>query len=121
MGLKYISASGGPECFALSGVQVIDGERHIPYVGALSAVLVPTDSDEGCQLIGMIFDDQRTLIVDCLHSEAAVHAFRAACKANGIARVVEVTRSIAAPCPPPTNLAQVQDWSMKLFHELRPS
>ena|SRR5689334_9026208 len=121
MGLKYISTSGGPECFAASEVQVINGKRDIPYVGSLSAVLVPTDSAHGCQLIGMIFDDQRTLIVDCLHSDHAVRAFRAACKANGIEQVTELTRSIAAPCPPPTNLAQAQDWSKQLFHELRPS
>ena len=121
MGLRYIGVSGGPDCYESVDVRMVGCERDIPYVGSLSAVLVPTESEAGCQLIGMIFDDHRTLIVDCLHGDDAVRAFRASCAANGIARIVELTRSIAAPCPPPTNLAQAQDWSMKLFHELRPS
>jgi hypothetical protein len=100
-------------------VRLMNGARDIPYVGSLCAVLVPTESDRDCQLMGLIFDDENTLVVDCLHSEEEVSAFRAACVENGIAQVTELTASIMAPCPPPTNQIQVKDWSLRLF-ELRP-
>lgn len=121
MGLRYIRGSTGPNCFESPEVRLLDdGARDIPYSGALCAVLVPTESERDCQLLGLIFDDQSTLVVDCLHSEEEISAFRAACEANGIERVTELTASIMAPCPPPTNQIQVQDWSLKLFAELRP-
>ena len=120
MGLRYLRASSGPNCFESPDVRLMDGERDIPYVGTLCAVLVPTDADRDCQLLGLIFDDESTLVVDCLHSQEEVLAFRAACDANGIVAVTQLTTSITAPCPPPTNQIQVKDWSLKLF-ELRPA
>lgn len=120
MGLRYVRGSSGPNCFEAPQVRLIDGERDIPYAGALCAVLVPTDSEKGCQLLGLIFDDERTLVVDCLHGADDVAAFRAACERNGIEQVTELTTSIMAPCPPPTLQVQLTDWTQKLF-ELRPS
>lgn len=123
MGLRYSSSSSlaGPNCFESPDVRVIGGARDIPYTGTLIAVLAPTDSDEGCRLLGLIFDDVSTLIVDCLHSDDEIRAFRAACEANGIERVIEHATLIPRPCPPPTNQLQVMDWSVRLFTELRPT
>lgn len=121
MGLRYISANGGPVCFESADVQLVDGVRDIPYEGSLTAVLVRTDSEHGCRFLGVVFDDRSTLIVDCLHSEAAVDAFRATCERNQISTVTERTVQIATPCPPPTNQRQIEDWRMKLFNELRPT
>jgi hypothetical protein len=120
MGLRYLRGSTGPNCFESSEVRSVDGTRDIPYVGSLCAVLVPTDSGKECQLLGLIFDDESTLVVDCLHGDDEVHAFRAACGDNGIAQVTELTTSIMAPCPPPKNQLQVAAWGLKLF-ELRPT
>jgi hypothetical protein len=120
MGLQYVSANGGPICYESADVRLVDGVRDIPFQGSLSAVLVPTSSDRGCRFLGMIFDERTTLIVDCLHSEGEVRAFRAACARNHISTVTELTRQIMAPCPPPENQLQVMDWSARLFIELRP-
>jgi len=121
MGLKYPSTNSGPICYESADVRLVDGVRDIPFEGSLTAVLAPTDSDRGCRLIGMIFDERSTLIVDCLHGEAEIRAFRAACEMNRISSVTELTTRITAPCPPPTNQRQVADWSAKLFNELRPT
>jgi hypothetical protein len=120
MALRYSNLSGGPVCFEFADVTRVDGVREIAYQGSLSAVLVPTESDRGCHRLGLIFDDRNTLIVDCLHSEEEVNAFRATCEANGIP-VTERERSIMTPCPPPKNQIQVASWSAKLFTDLRPS
>ena len=123
MGLRYdraLSASGKPNCYESSEVRLVDGVRDIPFEGALIAVIVPTRGGQGCQHLGLIFDDQSTLVVDCLHGEAEVRAFRAACRDNQIERVTELSASIMAPCPPPTNQLQIEDWRQKLFRELRP-
>ena len=120
MGLKYLTANGGPVCYESAEVRLVDGARDIPYEGSLAAVLVPTDSPGRCRLLGMIFDERSTLIVDCLHSEAEIRAFRAACERNGIHTVAELTMQIAAPCPPPKNQTQIEAWSTRLFDQLRP-
>jgi len=120
MALRYNRAKGGPICFEFADVTLVDGAREIAHQGSLTAVLVPTHTDRGCHRLGLIFDDQRTLIVDCLHGEAEVRAFRATCEANKIP-VTELTRSIITPCPPPTNQIQIADWSARLFTELRPA
>ena len=120
MGLRYLRGSTGPNCYESPEVRLLEGARDIPYVGSLCAVLVPTDSEDDCQLLGLIFDDENTLVVDCLHSDDEVRAFHAACGDNGIERVAELTTSIMAPCPPPTNQTQISDWSLKLF-ALRPA
>jgi hypothetical protein len=99
-------------------VRIIDEQRDIPYTGRLTAVLAPTESTETeceCRIVGMIFDEQGTLIVDCLHSQDEINAFRITCRDNMIAAVAELPSPIARPCPPPRNQAQVADWSWKLF------
>ena len=121
MGLKYQSTNSGPICYESADVQLVDGVRDIPFEGSLTAVLVPTDGGRGCRLIGLIFDEKSTLIVDCLHGEAEIRAFRAACERNMISSVTELTLQIMAPCPPPTNQRQISDWRAKLFNELRPA
>ena len=120
MALRYRSASGGPICYEFADVSLVDGVREIAYEGSLTAVLVPTESERGCKRIGLIFDERNTLIVDCLHSEAEISAFRDMCAKNAIAKLTELTASIMTPCPPPTNQIQVAHWSAKLFAELRP-
>jgi hypothetical protein len=120
MGLRYLSVSGVPICYESAEVSLVDGVREISYAGSLSAVLVPAVSDHGCQYLGLIFDEKSTLIVDCLHGEAAIQAFRDTCAANNISMVTELTRSIMTPCPPPPNQRQVEAWSARLFTELCP-
>lgn len=125
MGLRYTrNVSAGPNCFESPDVRVVDGVRDIPYTGTLVAVLVPTESDRedhtGCQRLGLIFDDETTLVVDCLHSEEEIRAFRRTCEENRITRVVEHASLVPRPCPPPTNQTQIPDWSAQLFAELRP-
>lgn len=118
MGLRYNRPPGGPNCFESPDVRIVDNQRDIPFTGTLTAVLAPvtpTDEDRDCQLVGMIFDDQGTLIVDCLHSQDEIDAFRLTCRDNMIAAVSELPRPIGRPCPPPRNQAQVSDWSGKLF------
>jgi hypothetical protein len=121
MALKYSNLSGGPVCYEFADVTLVNGVREISYQGSLTAVIVPTDSDRGCHRLGLIFDERRTLIVDCLHDEDEVNAFRATCEANQIATVAELTRSIRTPCPPPPNQIQVASWSAQLFTDLRPA
>ncbi len=119
MGLRYNRAPNGkPNCYESADVQMIDGVRDIPFEGSLSAVLVPTDSERECRQLGLIFDGRTTLIVDCLHSDDEVRAFRFTCAENRIS-IAERTTSIMTPCPPPTNQTQVEDWAAKLFSELR--
>jgi hypothetical protein len=125
MGLNYQRGPTGPNCYESPDVVVLEGARDIPYTGTLIAVLAPTDEDRDsedcCQRVGLIFDDECTLIVDCLHSEEDVKAFRVTCGDNMIGQVIELTALVPRPCPPPTNQTQVADWSMKLFYELRPT
>src|SRR5262249_24336854 len=63
--------NGKPMCFESSDVRLIDGQRDLPFSGTLSAVLVPTDAERVSPLVGMLFDDQTTLLVDCLDSNDA--------------------------------------------------
>lgn len=121
MGLRYVRAPGGPNCFESPDVRIVDNQRDIPYTGRLTAILAPTDSERDCQLVGMIFDERNTLVVDCLHSEDEVGAFRATCRENMIAAVSELPNPIKGPCPPPTNQAAVGDWTGKLFKSYRPA
>lgn len=120
MGLKYLRAPGGPNCYQSPDVSLIDGERDIPYTGALTAFLVPTDSERDCQLLGVIIDDRVTLVVDCLHAEEEVLAFRRTCRDNAL-EVTERQAKIAAPCPPPENQMQIESWAASLYAELRPA
>ena len=121
MGLRYQRGPTGPNCFESPDVRLIDDRiRDIPFEGSLAAVLVPTDSDRECHQLGLVFDERNTLIVDCLHSEDEVYAFRSTCTENKIELIVELTAPIAAPCPPPENQLQVGDWAATLFAQLRP-
>lgn len=120
MGLRYVSANGGPVCYESADVRIVDGVRDIPYEGSLAAVLVPTDNERGCNRIGLIFDDRTTLVVECLHGEEAIRAFRSTCAVNRIETVAELATVRPDPCPPPPNQLQVEDWALKLFSELRP-
>lgn len=120
MGLRYRSLSRGPICYESAEVSLVDGVREISYQGSLCAVLAPAVSDHGCKYLGLIFDEKTTLIVDCLHSDSEVQAFRATCASNSISMVTELSRSIMTPCPPPPSQRQVEAWSARLFTELRP-
>jgi hypothetical protein len=121
MSLKYVSAAGGPVCYESANVRVVDGEREIPYTGSLVAVLVRAQSsDQRCERIGMIFDAESTLIVDCLHSDAEVASFQEMCRQNAVA-LTELAQTIAGQCPPPANQLQVEGWADRLFRELRPT
>jgi hypothetical protein len=117
MGLKYARGPGGPNCFISPDVQMIGGVRDIPYTGAPLALLVPTDSKRDCKLLGVILDDRATLVVDCLHADDEVRAFRSTCRANSI-EVSEWGATINAPCPPPENQMQVSSWAQSLFEQL---
>jgi len=117
MGLRYVSASGGPICFESSEVRVIDGQRNILFTGTLTAVLAPTYDEFACPFVGMIFDDQTTLIVDCLYNDNEIDGFLATARDNDIAAVQELTTLIPTPCPPPKNEATLEDWREMLFHE----
>ncbi|HWU89082.1 MAG TPA: hypothetical protein VN253_17575 [Kofleriaceae bacterium] len=123
MGLKYLRASGGPNCFESPDVRIVNDERDIPFTGRLSAVLARTDSERDsecdCQVVGMIFDDETTLIVDCLHSDDEVNAFRTTCRDNMIDTVNELAIAITGPCPPPKNQAALGDWTQTLFRNYR--
>jgi hypothetical protein len=119
MGLKYLMGPGGPNCFESADVQLVDGERDIPYTGTLSAALART-TNRDCQRVGMIFDERSTLIVDCLHSDEDIAAFKRTCVENGIRSVVELAAPIAAPCPPPRNQLTLEDWRRRLFRDYRP-
>ena len=120
-GLRYArETNGGPVCFESPEVRVIDGQRDIPVSGTLSAVLAPTYAECTCPFVGMIFDDQTTLIVDCLHRDDEIEAFLATARDNGIATVGELTTPILTPCPPPKNQVTLADWRAMLFHEYRP-
>jgi hypothetical protein len=120
MGLRYVSANGGPICYESADVRLVDGVRDIPYEGTLSAVVAPTDSErDGCPYVGFVFDDRNTLIVDCLHDDSEVAAFHSTCSDNRITRVAELSAPIARPCPPPENQLQVEDWAAKLYSQLR--
>jgi hypothetical protein len=122
MGLRYQRGPTGPNCYESPDVQLIDGRiRDIPFEGSLIAVLVPTDSGRECNLLGLIFDDRATLIVDCLHADDEVRAFRDTCAENRIERIAELSAPILAPCPPPTNQIQISDWAAKLFSNVRPT
>lgn len=121
MGLRYLRAPGGPNCFESPDVRVIDGERDIPYHGTLVGVVAATDSDRDCHTVGVILDDQTTLLVDCLHDASEIDAFKASCRKNGMQNIVEVTTPIMAPCPPPKNQAQLGEWRAGLFRELHPN
>jgi len=118
--LRYVSVHGGPICFASPDVRVIDAQHDIPFSGTLTAVLVPTYAECTCPVVGMIFDDRTTLIVDCLHSDDEVDGFLATAHDNAIATVRKLTTSILAPCPPPTNQATLADWRGMLFRKYRP-
>ena len=109
------AAQGKPNCFVSPDVRVIDGQRVIPFSGPLSAVLVPTDAAPACPLVGMVFDDQTTLLVDCLDSPEAVAAFLAMAGDHAIATVPTLTTEIAAPCPPPETETAIEDWRAMLF------
>jgi hypothetical protein len=98
-------------------VQLVDGVRDIPYTGALTALLVPTDSDRDCQLLGVITDERVTLIVDCLHADEEVVAFRSTCRDNEV-EVTQLDLKIAAPCPPPENQMQIDAWAASLYAQL---
>jgi len=120
MSLRYARLAKGPICYESMNVRIVDGDREIPYTGALCAVLVRAESsDHRCERIGMIFDAESTLVVDCLHSEAELTAFQDVCRRHEV-KVVELPRTIAGPCPPPPNQLQVAGWAAKLFRELRP-
>ena len=101
-------------------MRLSDAQRDLPFSGTLSAVLAPTDAARVCPLVGMLFDDQTTLRVDCLDSNDAVDAFLATARDNAIATVTALTTPILAPCPPPTNEATRADWRAMLFHEYQP-
>lgn len=121
MGLRYSRIPNGkPNCFESADVQVVNGVRDIPYTGQLIAILVPTDSDRDCHLLGVILDDQGTLVVDCLHADEEVIAFRRTCSKNKVA-VTEHGKAIAVPCPPPTNVTQVSTWAAGLHKQLSSS
>ena len=120
MGLRYLRAPGGPNCFASPDVRIIDAQRAIPFTGTLTAVLVPTYAECSCPVVGMIFDDQTTLLVDCLRSDDAVDGFLATARDNAIATVTELTTPILVPCPPPDNQAMRADWREMLFREYHP-
>jgi hypothetical protein len=118
MGLQYNRAtSGKPNCYESPEVQLLDGVRDIPFTGSLVAYLVPTDSAQDCQLLGVILDEQGTLIVDCLHAEEEVLAFHRTCRDNSL-EVSSWGVKIAAPCPPPENQLQVATWAASLFQQL---
>lgn len=115
MGLRYVRGPGGPNCYESPDVRIVENQRDIPYTGSLIAVLAPVDSERDCQKIGMIFDGQGTLIVDCLHSDDEISAFRITCRENMITSVNELTIAITRPCPPPKNQAAIGDWTNTLF------
>jgi hypothetical protein len=117
MGLRYVRGPGGPNCFMSPDVRLIDGVRDIPYTGALTAMLVPTDSERDCHLMGVIVDERVTLVVDCLHADEEVAAFRRTCRDNSV-EVTQLDQKIAAPCPPPDNQMQVEAWATSLFEQL---
>lgn len=120
MGLRYSRGPSGPNCFESPDVRIMDGRRDIPYTGGLVAVIAPTDSERECGMVGMIFDERGTLIVDCLHDEDEIGAFRISCRENSITNVVELATRIARPCPPPANQAAVPGWAANLFRSYRP-
>jgi hypothetical protein len=118
MGLRYgRTVNGRPNCFESADVQLLDGVRDIPYTGALTALLVPTDSERDCHLLGVITDERVTLIVDCLHADEEVAAFRATCRDNRV-EITQLDVKIAAPCPPPTNQLQLEAWAASLYAQL---
>lgn len=119
MGLIYQRGPRGPNCFESPDVRVIANERDIPFTGRLVAVLATTTSDRDCQRVGMIFDEQSTLIVDCLHSDEDVTAFKVTCRDNGIGAVTELPMAISTPCPPPRNQLALEDWRLRLFRDHR--
>jgi hypothetical protein len=118
MGLRYYRAPNGkPNCYESADVRTVDGARDIPYTGSLSAILVPTDSDRDCHLLGVIIDGRMTLIIDCLHAAEEVQAFRSTCRTNAV-EVTERDAKIAVPCPPPDNQMQIQSWAEELYVQL---
>lgn len=118
MGLQYNRAPNGkPNCFESPEVRLVDGVRDIPYEGTLAALLVPTDSDRDCQLLGVIVDDRLTLVVDCLHADEEISAFRSTCRDNAV-EVTQLDLKLAVPCPPPDNQMQVEAWAASLFAQL---
>jgi hypothetical protein len=110
--------NGKPICYESANVRLVDGIREIPYTGALTALLVPTDSAADCAVLGVFIDQRVTLIVDCLHAPEEIDAFHRACRDNAVEATPWGGVKIAAPCPPPENQMQVAGWAAGLFLQL---
>jgi hypothetical protein len=65
----------------------------------------------------VIVDDRVTLVVDCLHADEEIDAFRSTCRDNAV-EITQLDLKIAVPCPPPTNQAQVESWAATLYAQL---
>jgi hypothetical protein len=114
MGLRYFRGPNGPNCFESPEVRVINGQRDIPFTGALTAVLAPTYDEFACPVVGIIFDDQTTLIVDCLHSDDEIEAFLGTVRDNDIATV----RELDHPDPPPVSAADEPSNTRRLARDV---
>lgn len=117
MALKFTL---GASCFVSDDVETEGVEHNIAYSGALVAVVLPTNCDQRCEPVGIIFDGVTTLLVHELRSASDDEAFRAMCKNNSI----PVHNLSGGPggtvCPPPANQAQVEEWRKNLFLKYRP-